>query len=71
MRYHVINGEVCVGTITIGSVAGSSTILVGDTRRVALSSALESPPEELIVGAPPVSFVPLVGSPTAPRGGRI
>ncbi|MGD8192374.1 spore gernimation protein GerPD [Brevibacillus ginsengisoli] len=61
MRYQVINGELSIGKITITSVASSSTVLVGDTRNIALSAIFEGPPESLIIGVttlPPALPIP-------------
>ncbi|WP_081590172.1 hypothetical protein [Brevibacillus massiliensis] len=61
MKYSVINGEFSVKNVRIIDVTGS-TIFVGDTKTISLSSILETPPESLIVGVttgPPVPVPPV------------
>ena len=60
MRYEVTNGEICVGSLNTINVATSAMVMIGDTREVCLFSALEVPPEDLIVGVTlgPVSSEP-------------
>lgn len=50
MNYTVINGDIIVKNIKIFEISQSSTLLVGDTNTVSLSSMFDTPPEELIVG---------------------
>ncbi|HUC92229.1 MAG TPA: spore gernimation protein GerPD [Paenibacillus sp.] len=62
MEYNVINGEISVSSIDIFSLGGSSSFMVGDIKTISLSSAYETPPENLIVGvtiplAPPTETI--------------
>jgi spore germination protein PD len=50
MNYHVIKGELYVGTVNIYVVTTASTLFIGDTQTVSLSSIYETPPESLILG---------------------
>lgn len=63
MRYHVSNGEISVKDLKISNVATSSTIFVGDTKSISLSTIFETPPEELIVG---VTTGPATALPSVP-----
>lgn len=65
MRFHVRNDQVSVKELKITGVSSSSTVIVGDTKSISLSTIFETPPEELIVGvttgvAPTTPLVPLV-----------
>ncbi|SHE09937.1 Probable spore germination protein gerPD [Chlamydia abortus] len=51
----VVNKEIKVGQIRVIGVTSSSVLLVGDTERISLASAFDTPPEAFIVGP----FVPL------------
>lgn len=50
MDFTVINGEITVNKIDITYLSTSSTLMIGDIDTVSLTSAFESPPEEMIVG---------------------
>lgn len=61
MRYEVTNGKLCVGSLNTTNVATSAMVMIGDTREVYLFSALEVPPEDLIVG---VTLGPVTSQPS-------
>lgn len=50
MNFTVNNGELSVKKVAITYITTSSTFFVGDIERVALSSAFETPPEDVIIG---------------------
>lgn len=50
MKYNVINGKLCIGSITLNNTSAASTLFIGDTKIVSLSSVYETPPETFIVG---------------------
>ncbi|WEK55572.1 MAG: spore gernimation protein GerPD [Candidatus Cohnella colombiensis] len=54
---NVTNGAFCVGSIRIGGVAASSSILLGDTDSIRLYSFFDTPPESVIV-SPTVPLPP-------------
>lgn len=62
MRYEVTNGKMCVGSLNTINVATSAMVMIGDTREVYLFSAIEVPPEDLIVG---VTLAPISSKPSA------
>lgn len=59
MNFQVTNANLCVGNIDIIGISSSSLLLVGDSKTIQLSSAFDTPPDSLIIGA----LVPL-----APKG---
>ena len=59
MNFEVVNRDICVGSIRVIGVSGSSLLMVGDTNSIQLTSLFDTPPESLIIGP----FVPL-----APQG---
>jgi len=61
MRYKVTNGEICVGSVKTINVATAAMVMIGDTREVYLFSAIEVPPEDLIVG---VTLAPVSSEPS-------
>lgn len=61
MRYEVTNGKLCIGSLNTINVATSAMVMIGDTREVYLFSALEVPPEDLIVG---VTLGPVTSQPS-------
>lgn len=50
MDFTVVNEGIVVGKLDITYLSTSSTLLIGDIRTVALTSAFETPPEKVIVG---------------------
>lgn len=50
MKYMVINGSLCVENVQIIYLSTSSVFLVGEVKHAALTSAFDTPPEEVIVG---------------------
>ncbi|MDF2963718.1 MAG: spore gernimation protein GerPD [Paenibacillus sp.] len=50
MEFTVINGEIIVDHVDISYMSTSSTFMVGDIRSISLTSAFETPPEEMIIG---------------------
>jgi len=50
MFYQVTNGDVCVGNLKVGTLVTASSLFIGDTKTVTLTSIYETPPESLIVG---------------------
>jgi spore germination protein PD len=50
LEFTVINRELLVDHIDITYISTSSTLLIGDIRSIALTSAFETPPEKVIVG---------------------
>lgn len=58
MRYTVINGDITIKNLKISAIATASSLQIGDTKCIRLSSIFESPPESLIVGVT-VPLVPL------------
>ncbi|ASA96644.1 MULTISPECIES: hypothetical protein [Anoxybacillus] len=50
MNMTVVNHHLSVGHISIGGVASSSLVLIGDSETIQLASAFDTPPESLIIG---------------------
>lgn len=50
MFYQVTNGDVYVGNLKVGTLVTASSLFIGDTKTVTLTSIYETPPETLIVG---------------------
>lgn len=50
MIYNVTNGDICVGNIKVGSLVTASSLFIGDTQTVTLTSIYETPPESMIIG---------------------
>lgn len=50
MIYCVTNGDICVGNIKVGSLVTASSLFIGDTQTVTLTSIYETPPESMIIG---------------------
>lgn len=57
MEFNVINHQLSIGDISIGGVASAALFHIGDVQTIQLSSAFDTPPESLIIGA--VSLLPL------------
>lgn len=55
MIYQVINGDICVRSVSIEDLSASASLFIGDTKTVTLLSFYETPPESLILGAIPVA----------------
>lgn len=51
INLNVVNGPVCVGSISLIGVSSSSALLIGDTESFQLYSFFDTPPESVIVGA--------------------
>ncbi|GBG12161.1 hypothetical protein PAT3040_07022 [Paenibacillus agaridevorans] len=51
VNFTVHNHQLCVGRIEVLGIASSSLLQVGDTRRMALYSMFDTPPESVIVGS--------------------
>ena len=58
MNYHVTNESICVDFLKVNTVTVSSFLLIGDTKTIQLSSALDIPLEAL--GATTGPLIPLV-----------
>lgn len=50
MKLEVTNHVLHVGNIQIIGVSSSSVFLVGDTEKIQLNSAFDTPPESFIIG---------------------
>lgn len=50
MKYTVINEELVVAKVEITYLTSGSSFFVGDLQRVALASAFDTPPEDVITG---------------------
>lgn len=57
MEFNVTNCGIKVGNIDVIGVSSASLFLIGDAETIQLSSAFDTPPESLIIGAL-VPFVP-------------
>ncbi|WP_029190967.1 hypothetical protein [Ornithinibacillus scapharcae] len=55
MNIEVHNWGLCVGDVTIDTVASSSVFLIGDNEEMKLSSFFDTPPESYVLG----NIVPL------------
>jgi len=51
INLNVVNGPVCVGSISLIGVSSSSALLIGDTESFQLYSFFDTPPESVVVGA--------------------
>lgn len=58
MEFNVINHQLCIGDIKITGVSSAALFHIGDVQTIQLSSAFDTPPESLIVGAPLLSLTP-------------
>jgi spore germination protein PD len=58
MDFSVINGELSVCEINVTYLSTAATLMIGDIRSVALYSAFEGPPENVIVGVTPGLIAP-------------
>ncbi len=54
MNFTVVNKSLSVKQINITGVSASSVFIVGDADWIVCSSLFDTPPESLIVGAPPL-----------------
>lgn len=57
MEFNVTNCGIYVGHIETNGVSSASLFLIGDAETIELSSAFDTPPESLIIGAV-VPFAP-------------
>ncbi len=56
MEFNVINHQLIVSDIHITGIASAALFHIGDVQTIQLSSAFDTPPESLIIGASPALF---------------
>lgn len=58
MNFHVINENLVVDFLKVNVVSTSSLLMIGDSKTIQLSAALDIPPEVIAQPSPIVSVAP-------------